>query len=586
MAARTPVLGKAVAGGGQVAIDVPRLIASRALIQANSGGGKSYALRRILEQTHGQVQQLVIDPEGEFASLRERFDFILAAPQGGDCPAEVRSAPLLARRLLELGVSAIVNIYELAPAARADFVARFLHALINAPRRLWHPALIVLDEAQDFCPQKGRSESRAAVIDLMARGRKRGFAGVLATQRVSKLDKDAAAECGSKIIGLCNLPADRDRAADLLGLPTADRAKLQTLDPGGFFVVGPALSRQILELKVGPVKTTHPEPGQTIPPPPAPSGAVKALLAQLADLPAAAAAEAETVNELRARIGQLERELKQAKKAAPAPAPTAPSKTIEVPVTPITPQMIDSLESLAQRGQQAATLAQHRALDLQKLAKDAREALGRIEGGRMPFGRDDQAEAARVEAMRAKGRARPSTRARAAAAAEATAADGRRRPAPRQRILDQLATLEAMGISPLDRRQLALFVGQSPRSSGYANNLGALRSAGLISYPAPQQVELTGQGRKAAAAVTAPATTEELHRLVRDHVSGPQWGILLVLIAIYPNDIGRYALADRVGASAKSSGYANNLGALRTLGLIDYPAPGQVVASKLLFLGG
>jgi hypothetical protein len=48
------------------------------LIQANSGGGKSRAIRQLLEQTHGRVQQLVLDPEGEFATLRERFDYVLA----------------------------------------------------------------------------------------------------------------------------------------------------------------------------------------------------------------------------------------------------------------------------------------------------------------------------------------------------------------------------------------------------------------------------------------------------------------------------------------------------------------------------
>lgn len=33
-----------------------------------------------------------------------------------------------------------------------------------------------------------------------------------------------------------------------------------------------------------------------------------------------------------------------------------------------------------------------------------------------------------------------------------------------------------------------------------------------------------------------------------------------------------------------SGGYFNNLGALRTLGVIDYPTPGRVVATSVLFL--
>lgn len=53
-------------------INLPVLLETRLLVQAGSGGGKSWALRRILEQTAPHVQQLVIDPDGEFATLREK----------------------------------------------------------------------------------------------------------------------------------------------------------------------------------------------------------------------------------------------------------------------------------------------------------------------------------------------------------------------------------------------------------------------------------------------------------------------------------------------------------------------------------
>ena len=38
------------------------------------------------------------------------------------------------------------------------------------------------------------------------------------------------------------------------------------------------------------------------------------------------------------------------------------------------------------------------------------------------------------------------------------------------------------------------------------------------------------------------------------------------------------------GSSSTSSAYANNLGRLRSLGLIDYPDRGHVVALPVLFL--
>jgi len=76
----TATLGKT--GRASLAIDLPRLLESRLLVQAGSGGGKSWVLRRLLEQTANQVQQIIIDPEGEFATLREKFDFIIAAAVG------------------------------------------------------------------------------------------------------------------------------------------------------------------------------------------------------------------------------------------------------------------------------------------------------------------------------------------------------------------------------------------------------------------------------------------------------------------------------------------------------------------------
>ncbi|HXK31143.1 MAG TPA: ATP-binding protein, partial [Candidatus Paceibacterota bacterium] len=39
-------------------LNLDELIVSKLLVQANSGGGKSWLLRRILEQSHGKVQQI------------------------------------------------------------------------------------------------------------------------------------------------------------------------------------------------------------------------------------------------------------------------------------------------------------------------------------------------------------------------------------------------------------------------------------------------------------------------------------------------------------------------------------------------
>lgn len=299
--------------GDGMPINVTQLLESRMLVQASSGFGKSWLLRRLLEQTAGLVQQIVIDPEGEFASLREKHDFIIAAAHGGDALAHPKTAKILAERLLETGVSAVLDIYDIKKHERAAFVRIFLETVMNAPKRLWHPVLFVLDEAHLYCPEKDSAESAAAVIDLATRGRKRGFGLVAATQRIAKFNKDAAAELMNKLIGRTGLDIDVKRAGDELGM-TAKEAfvQLRSLSPGQFFAFGPALSPTVTTVTAGEVLTTHPKSGsRQLSAPPKPSNAILKVLPQLADLPKEAEAEAKTMEELRKRVRDLERDAKK-----------------------------------------------------------------------------------------------------------------------------------------------------------------------------------------------------------------------------------------------------------------------------------
>jgi len=312
-------------------IDLSTLIDTRLLVQANSGGGKSWLLRRLLEQSHGKVQQIIIDLEGEFSTLREKYDYILAAKEG-DTAAEPHSAALLARRLLELHVSAIIDLYELSHQERKHFVRLFLSAMINAPKSLWHPCLVIVDEAHVFAPQAGQSEAMEAVIDLATRGRKRGYCAVLATQRLSKLHKDAVAEMNNKLIGRTGLDIDRKRAAEELGFTTKEDAiSLRNLAPGEFYAFGPAISESVTKVMVGPVTTSHPKAGariitQVTPP----TAKIRQIIAKLADLPQEARQEAQDLEALKTENANLKRRITQLEKQ-PKLAAAPQVVTIETP---------------------------------------------------------------------------------------------------------------------------------------------------------------------------------------------------------------------------------------------------------------
>src|SRR3712207_4067156 len=58
-------------------LDLEELLATRLLVQGNSGSGKSHLLRRLLEQSAPWVQQCVVDPEGDFVTLGERYGHVV-----------------------------------------------------------------------------------------------------------------------------------------------------------------------------------------------------------------------------------------------------------------------------------------------------------------------------------------------------------------------------------------------------------------------------------------------------------------------------------------------------------------------------
>src|SRR6266436_701411 len=348
-----------------VSLDLPTLLDTRLLVQANSGGGKSWLLRRILEQSQGKVQQIVIDLEGEFATLREKYDYVLAGKEG-DTPAEPRSAHLLAKRLLELNVSAIIDLYELHYQDRKHFVRIFLESMINAPKTLWHPCLVVIDEAHKFCPEKEQSEASSAVIDLATLGRKRGYCAILATQRLSKLNKDAAAECNNKLIGRTTLDVDMKRASEELGFTSKDKIMaLRHLEAGTFFAFGPAISAEVTKITIGAVETTHPKAGSRIytASPIPPTERIKKILSELKDLPEAAEEEARTVEALQQQVATLKRQLAKMPQGTQM---SVPSKEIEVAVKTALQRQKQNFQ---QEKSQLETRIEHLTSALQNVAK-------------------------------------------------------------------------------------------------------------------------------------------------------------------------------------------------------------------------
>jgi len=245
-------------GAKSAALDLEELLATRLLVQGNSGSGKSHLLRRLLEQSAPWVQQCVIDPEGDFVTLGERFGHVVV-----DAQRTEQELTRIAGRIRQHRVSTVLNLEGLDVEQQMRAAAAFLGGLFDAERDHWYPVLVVVDEAQLFAPaaagevsDEARKLSLGAMTNLMCRGRKRGLAGVIATQRLAKLAKNVAAEASNFLMGRTFLDIDMARAADLLGMDRRQAEMFRDLARGNFVALGPALSRRPLPLVIGPVETS------------------------------------------------------------------------------------------------------------------------------------------------------------------------------------------------------------------------------------------------------------------------------------------------------------------------------------------
>ncbi len=253
-----------------VNIDIEELLATRLLVQGNSGSGKSHLLRRILEESASIVQQVVIDPEGDFVTLADEFGHIVV-------DAAIYSAPELTRlaaRIREHRASVVLALDGLEIEGQMRCAALFLSALFDAPREHWFPVLVVVDEAQLFAPavagevsDEVRRLSLSAMTNLMCRGRKRGLAGIVATQRLAKLAKNVAAEASNFLMGRTFLDIDMARAADLLGMERRQAEQIRDLARGQFLGLGPAISRRPVAVRIGAARSSARSVPQALSPP-------------------------------------------------------------------------------------------------------------------------------------------------------------------------------------------------------------------------------------------------------------------------------------------------------------------------------
>lgn len=576
--------------GGGLDLDADYVAGRSIGLLGKRGAGKSATCRVIAEELHAaHVQLVLIDPMGVFWGLRSSADGRregLPIPVFGgshaDAPLESSAGTLMADLAVDEGLSMILDLSEFASRNQErTFVAAFLDRLYRRNRHLLH---LIVDEADLFAPQKPRREDTQLLVameNIVRRGRNTGLGSTLATQRPAVLHKDVLSQVDILVSMRVTSPNDRAAIQEWVRGQGDDQtwstiaATLPTLAVGEGWWWAPErniLTRaQVRRARTFDCSPTRDRANSTAR---EPKNRADVDLRQIAERIAATRERAAATDPkvLTARIRELERQVQQLQATAPAPT------VIEVPVPHVPDGFAESVRAL----------------------QDMIEVL-RSDVGRVGDTAGELVEAiAQVSAVAAPKPPPAPAREPAASAPISPTAGARSKPAESvptpvatngkvtatQAILNGLAELATFGITAPSRAQLALWIRVGIKSSGYANNLGKLRTAGLIDYPSGGRVALTAAGETTAAQPVVTPTTDELQRRISQAVNGTKWRLLEVLIDIYPDSLSRTELAERAGISSTSSGYANNLGALRTLGLLDYPQQGSVAATEVLFLSG
>src|SRR3546814_1049246 len=130
-------------------------------------------LRRLLEECAGVVQQIIIDPEGDFFSFGDKFGHTVVEANG------LTTARLasIGRKVRELRGSIVLCLEGMHVEEQMEAAIAFLGSVFSADPGHWHPAIVSVDEAHLFAPhgdngvsRETRKASLETMRELMCRG--------------------------------------------------------------------------------------------------------------------------------------------------------------------------------------------------------------------------------------------------------------------------------------------------------------------------------------------------------------------------------------------------------------------------------
>lgn len=177
----------------------------RAGIWASSGRGKSYAMGVMAEEfLEAGFPVVIIDPEGEFWTFREKYRTLIIGGPHGDIPhTNSRDA---VREILKAGIAQkLALIFDLSDsvsnASQQKLALPVLEELFLLTTKEKRNIGLFVEEVQIFAPQSTPAATSEIMSRIAKQGRKRGILLVVASQRTQAVSKEFMSQLNFPIIG-------------------------------------------------------------------------------------------------------------------------------------------------------------------------------------------------------------------------------------------------------------------------------------------------------------------------------------------------------------------------------------------------
>jgi hypothetical protein len=190
----------------------------RTIVLGQSGTGKSNTVAAIAEEVlKHKIPLTIVDPESEYWSLKSLYDLVVV---GRSEHADLEVAPehmgQLAEWSVRQGVPVIIDLDDYTDEEAFGLLVPYFQRLWVACSRIRRDYMVIVDEAQDFIPQSGKTPLKGQLIRIAKKGRKRRIWSVFATQRPQSMDKDYLTQTDLRILHAVSYKHDLEVYADII----------------------------------------------------------------------------------------------------------------------------------------------------------------------------------------------------------------------------------------------------------------------------------------------------------------------------------------------------------------------------------